>query len=143
MQSSAVPAASGRVAACSKVRFVGLRATRVAGTHTYCAHTPATASPKTSSPGRRSVTPAPTASTTPATSLPGTGCLGLRSPDTARISDGRPVTMAMSAKLSDEARTAISTSPAFGTGRGTVVHVSTSDEPYARWTTACMACISV
>ncbi len=63
---------------------------------------------------------------------------------TARISDGRPVTMATSAKFSDDAWTLMRTSSAFGTGRATVWWVRTvSGAPYALWTIACMVRVSV
>ncbi len=69
----------GTAAACTTVRFFGLGASLSARARTYSAKVPSP-TPNTSSPGRRVVTPAPTASTRPATSRPRTRFLGARTP---------------------------------------------------------------
>ncbi len=73
-------AAMGTAAACSKVRFTGLAASRRSGTVTYSAKLPAGSNANTSSPGRNRVTSAPTASTVPAMSQPSTLYRGCRLP---------------------------------------------------------------
>lgn len=86
---SAVLAASGIAADCSKVRPAGLRSTAPSATHTNSAKAPS-ASPYTSSPGASPTTAPPTASTTPAKSRPRTAAFGLRSPNAARAIFGSP-----------------------------------------------------
>ena len=76
---SAVVAAMGTAAACSKVRLAGFGTTWSCAAHAYSAKAPRTR-PSTSSPGRRSRTFAPTDSTTPAASTPATRVFGLVSP---------------------------------------------------------------
>ncbi len=79
----AVSPETGSVAASSKERPAGLRATRVSGTTASSAKDPS-AVPITSSPTATVVTRDPTSATTPDTSRPGTGCLGRRSPNARR-----------------------------------------------------------
>ena len=88
---SAVPAEIGTTAACSKVRFAGLRASLSSRTAAYSAKDPREI-PNTSSPVANLVTADPTASTVPATSSPGTRFFGLRNPNPRmRIRYGWPV----------------------------------------------------
>ena len=78
---SAVIPETGTAAACSKVRFDGLRASLLSRAAANSANEPLL-TPNTSSPGWKRVTSLPIATTTPAASRPGTGFLGARRPTT-------------------------------------------------------------
>jgi hypothetical protein len=80
---SAVIPETGTAAACSKVRFDGLRASLLSRAAANSANEPLL-TPNTSSPGWKRVTSLPTATTTPATSRPGTGFFGARRPTARR-----------------------------------------------------------
>jgi hypothetical protein len=84
---SAVGPEMGTAAACSNVTFAGLGTSLFALATAYSAKAPSDISttPTTSSPGRKPVTPAPTAATRPATSRPRTRVRGARMPVTGRI----------------------------------------------------------
>ena len=72
-------AETGTAAACSKLRFAGIRASLSGSVEAYSANE-ALHVPNTASPGSSPVTFAPTASTTPASSEPSPATFGLRSP---------------------------------------------------------------
>ena len=110
--------AIGTVAACSKVRLAGFRASSSSDAAAYSAYEPVDA-PKTSSPGLNRVTALPTAATCPATSVPRTPIFGLRRPYTGRAMYGSPLITAQSAGLTPAARTRTSTSWSPIRGRST------------------------
>ena len=103
--------------ACSKDSPGGLAISCVAGNTVSSANVPGGCmmgplihrEPNTSSPGRRSVTPRPTASTTPATSVPRTGHDGVRNPERNRRIFGTPATTIQSGVFTLVARTRTST----------------------------------
>src|SRR6202044_2065584 len=84
-------------------------------------------------PGRTSVTPAPTDSTTPATSPPGENGGG-------GLNWYLPCTTSRSGKFTPQARTPTTTCPAAATGSGRSPTASESTGPYARQTSAFIAC---
>ncbi len=82
---------TGTAAACSNVRFDGLRVSLSSRAAAYSAKPPRL-TPNTSSPTANLVTFAPTAVTVPATASPGTRFFGPRRPKPMmRIRYGRPV----------------------------------------------------
>ncbi|AXX32107.1 Flagellar hook-length control protein FliK [Actinosynnema pretiosum subsp. pretiosum] len=123
----AVSATSGSAAACTWSTPAGLRANARAGPTTNSACAPAPRGwgsiPNTSSPGSNSVTP--TASTTPDTSHQGTR--GSRSTVTGAAR------FFQSVGFTPAARTATSTSPIPGAGRGSSTTRSTSIPPRSSW----------
>ena len=139
---SAVTAASGTAAACSKVRFPGLGARPSWRIAMYSAKAP-WPKPYTSSPGLNAVTALPARSTVPARSPPGTGNFGLRTPPSpaGRNRSGSPRMKCQSHGLAELARTDTSTSSAPATGISTSARSRTScGAPYRCWTIAFMAC---
>jgi hypothetical protein len=110
---SAVTAASGTAAACSKVRLAGLGARPPWRTAMYSAKAP-WPKPYTSSPGWNAVTPVPGCATVPARSPPGTANFGLRTPPSpaGRSRTGSPRTKCQSHGSAELARTDTSTSSA-------------------------------
>src|SRR2546430_7736298 len=133
----AVTAEIGTAAACSYVNRAGLAANRSCDPVAYSAYAPV-ALPYTSSPGRKRVTPAPTASTRPARSIPGIRVFGRRSPKAARAAYGSPAIRCQTPWSTPAAWTRTSTSPAPGLGTGTSSTRSTSTDPYRSWTIAFM-----
>src|SRR5918995_2636383 len=134
---SAVNPVVGTVAASSKLRFVGLGASRLGRAVVYSANVP-TPTPNTSSPTRNPVTPSPSTSTVPATSWPRTRCFGERSPDTRRIAYGVPVMTCQSPMNALAAPTRSNTSSLPAMGTSTSSNLSTSAEPYSSCTIAFM-----
>src|SRR6266498_1165096 len=137
---SAVTAEMGVTAACSKEMPAGFAASRPCGAAAYSANEPLSHVPYTSSPGRKRVTPVPTAATTPARSRPRTVTLGLRSPNPmARMRNGSPVMRCHTPGSTPAARTWTSTSSSPIEGRSMSRSSSTSAEPYLSWTIAFMS----
>jgi hypothetical protein len=140
---SAVVPPKSTPAACSWLTSGGFRTARAADTARSSAWVPifVPLMPHTSSPMARPATSDPTLSTTPEKVPPSTARRGRVTPKARRANGAKPFgkrapRMRASPDVTAAASTRTSTSPAFGSGRGTSRTFTTSGSPYRSTTAA-------